>query len=91
MGKRLSFVFVMALVVAVGMAMFFFGMGTDPDNPMTVDMGAMYGAMTGIFFLLPSTAMNYHMSHKPASLILIDSTYHIVGYTLIGVILAAWQ
>ena len=91
MGKLFGGAFIMALIISFGMAMFFFGFGTDPENPMTVGMGAGYGIMTGIFFIFPSTAMNYLFSRKSASLIAIDSLYHIVAYTIVGVILAAWQ
>jgi hypothetical protein len=51
----------------------------------------MYGLMTGIFFIFPSTAMNYLFARKSAALIAIDAGYHIVAYTIVGVILGAWQ
>ena len=89
MGKLFGSAFIMALIVSFGMAMFFFGFGPNPD--MNAGMGAMYGIMTGIFFIFPSTAMNYLFARKSATLIAIDSCYHIVAYTLVGVILGAWQ
>ena len=91
MGKTFGISFVLALIISVGLAIFFFGFGTDPNNPMTVSTGAMYGAMTGIFFLLPTICMNYLFAQKSAALMFIDSGYHIVAYTIVGVILAAWQ
>lgn len=91
MGKLFGSAFVFALIITVGMAIFFFGFGTDPENPMDATMGAMYGLMTGIFFILPSTCMNYLFARKSASLMLIDSGYHIVAYTLVGIILGAWH
>lgn len=91
MGKLFGSAFIFALIISVGMAMFFFGMGTDPENPMTISNGVMYGAMTGIFFILPSTCMNYLFARKSASLMMIDSFYHVFAYVVVGIILAAWQ
>jgi Protein of unknown function (DUF1761) len=75
------------------MAMFFFGFGTDPDNPMTMTMtmGAMYGAMSGIFFVLPTKTMDYVMGFRDKSLIWIESFYHIIAFVIVGVILGVWQ
>jgi hypothetical protein len=89
MGKLFGSAFIMALIVSFGMAMFFFGFGPNPD--MNAGMGAMYGIMTGVFFIFPSTAMNYLFARKSATLIAIDSCYHIVAYTIVGVLLGAWQ
>jgi len=96
MGKLFGSAFIFALIISFGMSMFFFGFAPTPgcENcavPMTVTTGAMYGLMTGIFFLLPSISMNYLFARKSAGLMLIDSGYHITAYTIVGVILAAWQ
>lgn len=92
MGKLFGSAFVFAFVISFGMAMFFFGMADlESAALMTTEMGAMYGLMTGIFFLFPSISMNYLFARKGATLMLIDSGYHIVAYTIVGVILAAWQ
>lgn len=93
MGKLFGSAFVLALLISLGMAMFFFGFAAEPgcEVPMTVSMGAIYGLMTGVFFLLPSISMNYLFARKGVALMLIDSGYHIVAYTMLGVILAAWQ
>lgn len=93
MGKLFGSAFIFALIISVGMAMFFFGFPAEPgaEQAMTVDMGAMYGIMTGVFFLFPSISMNYLFARKSVSLMLIDSGYHVIAYTVVGVILAAWQ
>ena len=93
MGKLFGSTFIFALIISFGMAMFFFGFSAEPgaETTMTVDMGAMYGLMTGVFFLFPSISMNYLFARKSISLMLIDSGYHILAYTIVGVILAAWQ
>lgn len=89
MGKLFGSAFIFALIISFGMAMFFFGFGENPD--MNVTFGASMGLMTGIFFLLPSISMNYLFARKSASLMLIDSGYHIVAYTIVGIILGAWR
>ncbi len=93
MGKLFGSAFIFALIISVGMALFFFGFAAEPgcEVEMTIDMGAMYGLMTGIFFLFPTIGMNYLFARKSTTLILIDSGYHIIAYTIVGVILAAWQ
>jgi len=93
MGKLFGSAFIMAILISVGMAIFFFGFVAEPgcEMEMTVSAGAMYGLMTGIFFLLPSISMNYLFARKGVALMLIDSGYHVVAYTLVGLILAAWQ
>lgn len=88
MGKLFGTAFILAVVISFGMAMFF---GGDPATRPDAGQGAMYGAMTGIFFVFPSTWMNYLFARKSTALIFIDSFYHIVTYTVIGVILGAWH
>jgi len=93
MGKTFGAAFVFALLISVGMGLFFFGFPAEPGCEAEMDggMGAMYGLMTGIFFLFPSIGMNYTFAKKPISYILIDAGYHIVAYTIVGTILGAWQ
>lgn len=93
MGKTFGAAFFFALMISVGMALFFFGFAAEPgcEVEMTAGTGAMYGAMTGIFFLFPSIGMNYTFAQKSMSYILIDSGYHILAYVVVGVILGAWQ
>ena len=93
MGKLFGSAFIFALIISVGMAMFFFAFPAEPgsEQVMTMEMGAMNGIMTGVFFLFPSISMNYLFARKSSKLMLIDSGYHIVAYTVVGVILAAWQ
>lgn len=89
MGKLFGSAFVFALIISFGMAMFFYGFGENPD--MNATYGATMGLMTGIFFLFPSISMNYLFARKSSALMLIDSGYHIVAYTIVGIILGVWQ
>lgn len=89
MGKLFGSAFVFAFIISFGMAMFFFGFGENPD--MNAGFGATMGLMTGLFFLFPSISMNYLFARKSAGLMLIDSGYHVVAYTIVGIILGSWQ
>lgn len=90
MGKMFATMITMSLIVSFGMAMFFFGMGTDPENPMTAGSGAMMGAMTGVFFIFPVLVMNY-VPGKRTGLIVIESLYHIICFVMVGAILGGWH
>ena len=69
MGKLFGTALIMSFIASFGMAMFFFGFGENPDmNPI---MGATMGLMTGLFFIIPTTALNYNFARKGAGLILI--------------------
>lgn len=89
MGKLFGTALLLSFVATFGMAMFFFGFGENPD--MNAMMGATMGLMTGLFFIIPSTALNYNFARKGLSLILIDSLYHTLAFTIIGAILGGWQ
>lgn len=89
MSKVFAASMVMALVISTGMAVFFRS-GWAPAETGAM-AGATMGMMLGIFFILPSTAMNYIFARRPISLILIDAFYHMLGYTITGVILSSWN
>ncbi|KOF02884.1 uncharacterized protein DUF1761 [Roseivirga ehrenbergii] len=89
MGKLFGSALILSFVVSFGMAMFFYGFGENPD--MDATMGGMMGLMTGLFFIIPSTALNYNFARKGVGLIMIDSLYHTIAFTIIGVILGVWK
>lgn len=88
-GKLFVSAFIMAVIISVGMAIFLYGPGEHTD--FDVRSGAIIGLMAGVLFILPTTVMNYILARRPLPLILIDSFYHIVAYTLVGTLLGAWQ
>ena len=57
----------------------------------TIRGGAFVGAVTGIGFSLTTTGINNMYAGRSLSLTLITSGYHIVGFTLAGIILANWK
>ncbi|HAA15318.1 MAG TPA: DUF1761 domain-containing protein [Cytophagales bacterium] len=73
------------IVMAFGMAMFFGGTVTE------ISEGAMYGAMTGIFFVAMGIGINMLYQRKPLKLFFIDAGYQVIFLTMQGIILAAWQ
>lgn len=83
MGKTFALAFVLSVVIAYGMAMFF-------GEPVGLHMGALYGAMTAVFFVIPSIGTLGLFEHHKLSLFLVNSGYKLVTYTLIGAIIGAW-
>ncbi len=89
MSKVFAASMVMALVISTGMAVFLHSEWAPAETGALA--GATMGMMFGIFFILPSTAMNYIFARRPISLILIDAFYHMIAYTVTGIILASWK
>jgi hypothetical protein len=80
---------VMALVITMGMELFLRSQWAPSE--ITALSGAMLGILLGIFFILPTTAMNYIFARRPVALILIDAFYHMLAYAIAGLILGAWS
>lgn len=57
----------------------------------SIGQGAMLGTLVGLCFVAMSFGINYAFSQRPAMLWLIDGGYHVVQFTLYGLILAAWR
>lgn len=49
--------------------------------------GVGIGALAGVGLIMPVTAMNYVFAGRPMQLFFLDSTYHVVGFVLMGAIL----
>ena len=54
-------------------------------------MGAAYGFAAGLFWVGTSFGINYLFEKKSIKLFLINGGYHTLQFTLIGLILGAWQ
>jgi hypothetical protein len=76
--------FVLALV-----ASFVFAMFLGPKPAFGLAAGAGFGA--GLAWIATSFGINYLFERKSMRLFLINGGYHIVQYTLIGVILGLWH
>lgn len=77
---------VMMILMSFGMAMFFQG-----SEELSAQTGAMYGAMTGIFFVATSAAINYLYQRRSFKLWLIDATYQVIFLTGIGALHGTWH
>lgn len=53
--------------------------------------GALHGAMTGIFLILPAIGINAQYESKSWKYIFINAGYFIVSLALMGGILCAWE
>jgi hypothetical protein len=53
--------------------------------------GIKLSLLIGICFSTTAVSINYVYTKKPFQLYLIDCGYHIVGITLAGAVLSAWQ
>ena len=49
-----------------------------------------HGFLCGLGIAFTSFAINYQFANKPTALLLIDGGYHIVQFTLYGVIMGLW-
>ncbi len=50
-----------------------------------------HGFLCGLGIAATSFAINYQFAGRPVTLLLIDGGYHVVQFTLYGVILGLWQ
>ena len=58
------------------------------DEPLD---GLVLGLVAGIGLVAASQAPNYSFEGRPLSLFLINLGYSVVGFAIIGVLLAVWQ
>ena len=84
MGKTFGLSFILSVMIAYGMAMFF---GGEVD----LQMGLMYGSMTALCFVIPSMGTNSLFEHHSLKLFLINAGYNLVTYVVIGGIIGAWH
>ncbi len=84
MGKTFGISFVLSVIISYGMANFF-----GPE--VNMNMGIMYGAMTALFFVIPSMGTNSLFEHHKLNLFLINAGYNLVTYVVIGTIIGAWH
>lgn len=75
--------FALALLASASFA-FFLGK-TDAGT------GALYGLTAGLCWVAASFGINYLFERKSLTLFLINGGYHALQFTLIGLILGAWQ
>lgn len=74
----------LALVQAFVLALF---LGPDAD----IQFGAVAGLLVGLGWVAPALTTTFLFERRARRLTLIDAAYHIVSYTLMGVLLGAWH
>lgn len=79
-----SITFVLQFIMAVCLA-FFIG------NAATAMDGLLYGFLTGLPWVAFALTVNALYEQKPASYIFINGAYWTLTFSLMGVILGAWQ
>ena len=61
------------------------------DAFRTFQHGAIHGFITGLFFVLPITAINGLFDQKSWKLILVTGGYWVVTLTIMGAIICGWK
>ncbi len=82
--------FVFQFVMAFCLAMFFYG---DPEASSNVNAGtgAFYGFLTGAGWVTTALGVNALFEQKSWSYIILNGAYWIIVFTLMGLVLGAWQ
>ena len=75
-----------ALVFTLGLAVLIQGMGADN----AVD-GLTLGLLAAVAFVVTSYATTYSFEGRGLNIFLINIGYPLISYSLIGILLAAWQ
>ena len=75
---------VLALVAAWAFAML---LGANPPLQQSVKIGAL----TGAAFVATSFGINYAFASRTYQLWLIDAGYHVLQFTLFGLVLGLWH
>lgn len=90
MVKTFGFTFIFQFIMAYCLAMFFYG---DPEaaSMITAGTGAFYGFLTGFGWVATALSVNALYEQKSWSYIFINGSFWIVVFTLMGLVLGAWQ
>ncbi|WP_078381719.1 DUF1761 domain-containing protein [Sutcliffiella halmapala] len=83
-GKVFGGSFVLAIIISFVLAMFI-----GPNS--TGVFGLIAGFMAGAFFVATAFGITYLFERRPIVLFLIDGGYHIVTFSVMGLILGLWS
>lgn len=75
-----------SVVIAFAIALFAQAAGADA----AID-GLLLGLSAGVGFVATTSAANYIFESRPLKLYLINAGYPVVSFTLIGLLVGAWQ
>ena len=75
-----------SIVIAIAIALF-----AQAAGAVTAVDGLLLGLVAGVGFVMTTSAANYVFEDRPLKLYLINSGYPVVSFTLIGLLVGAWQ
>lgn len=90
MARTFGFGFLFQLIMAVFLALFFFGDPTAAE-PVNAGSGAFYGLLTGFGWVATAIGVNALFEHKSFRYIAINGSYWVVVFTVMGLILGSWR
>ena len=76
--------FILAVLIAFNLALFL-----GPER--TFGFGAFAGFMAGLLWVAAAYGITYLFERKPFGLFLINAGYHVVLFTVVGMIIGAWK
>lgn len=88
MGRIFGTCLVLTFVMGLGLA--YIWHNEDPAA-LTWQVGLYHGLLIGLFFVAPSTGINYLYQRKSLALWLIDVGYQVVFLGIMGAIIGAWH
>ncbi|MCW5898454.1 MAG: DUF1761 domain-containing protein [Flavobacteriales bacterium] len=78
------------LTFVMGLGLAFIWHQEDPAS-LTWQVGLYHGLLIGLFFVAPSTGINYLYQRKSFALWLIDAGYQVVFLGIMGAVIGAWR
>lgn len=84
MGKIFGGSFILSLIIS-----FVFVLFLGPERNGIV--GASAGFMTGLFWVATAMGITYLFERKTLKLFLINAGYHVITFTIVGLILGIWK
>jgi hypothetical protein len=84
MAKIFGGAFILSLIISFVLALF---LGPERDA-LT---GTLAGFMAGLFWVATAMGITYLFERKSMKLFLINAGYHVITFTIIGLILGVWK
>eukprot|EP00130_Batrachochytrium_dendrobatidis_P008285 XP_006683160.1 hypothetical protein BATDEDRAFT_92921 [Batrachochytrium dendrobatidis JAM81] len=84
MGKIFGGSFIFSLIIS-----FVFVLFLGPERNAAI--GALAGFMAGLFWVAAAMGITYLFERKSLKLFLINAGYHVVTFTVMGLILGVWK
>lgn len=90
MAKIFGLAFFFEFIMAFNLAMFFYG-SPEAEVAVTAGSGAFYGFLTGFGWIFFALAVNSLFEQKSWKYILVNGGYWTITFTVMGLILGAWN